>query len=236
MAMHAGYAVLLVLIVLLIVLFAFLGGRWMGHRGGDSFSAGHGPRVPPEHPKACDRVHKYRGDGRSPYTALNDELDDISGYRNDGFDQPPVYRDPRGIDRYHRSSANIKPSDIAAAEREQWYPACTADSAGPFNTELAHDCASDTLQAHTPQESMNYGEYVTDLIADPRLRDNQRRWVEEMKPWSGTAMKVDDLDLGDYVNFTGLRRPQPTAVLNPMQLNWLDPADLATNPAFNFRG
>ena len=39
-----------------------------------------------------------------------------------------------------------------------------------------------------------------------------------MKPWSGVAMKVDNLDMADYVDLAGLRRPPPVVQYNPLQL------------------
>ena len=47
-------------------------------------------------------------------------------------------------------------------------------------------------------------------------------------------MAVDDLDMANYVNFTGLRRPEPVSVYNPMMLTEIGPEDLSVNKKFRF--
>ena len=58
----------------------------------------------------------------------------------------------------------------------------------------------------------DYNSYVTNLVADARVQENQNKWANEISPWSGTAMTVDDLDEAvAQVNFRGLMRPQGVA-------------------------
>jgi len=178
----------------------------------------------------------YHDKRYQPYTVLNKKLDAIRGYRNDGFGQDPIYATPQGLDRYHRSGAWIKPELIAEAERQDWYSATDADSVGAFNPESGREGFTDVMQPHTPEPKMDYDGYVTDLIADPRMRDNQRRWVEEMKPWSGTPRAVDKLEMDVYVPFVGLQRPQAVVQYNPMMLTEIDSGDLAVNKPFRFTG
>ena len=188
---------------------------------GENFTAGH---------------QQYPAGMHNPYTVLNKHLDGIRGHRHDAYNQRPVHQHPRGLDRYHRSGADLKPEDIAEAERAQWYTALGADHTETFNPEMMHDIQADSMQYHTTSPALDYDTYVTDLVIDPRTRDNHRKWVEEMKPWSGTAMKVDDLDMENYVEFTGLRRPQAVVQHNPHQLTEIDSDDLAKNAKFNFKG
>lgn len=229
--MKAKDAILVALLVVLVIIVVYQGSKWMKGKGAgsegfdsdksDSLAAAHQP---------------YPGGKYNPYTVLQKQLGEIRGYRNDGYDQPPFWRLPHGLDRYHRSGAWLKPEDIAEAERAQWYAAADAATTGNFNSELAHDAAKETFQAHEPQPGIDYASYITDLVVDPRTKDNHRRWVEEMKPWSGTAMKVDTLDMETYVDFIGLRRPQAVVQYNPLQLTEIDTYDLAVNPKFNFKG
>lgn len=223
--MKSNDAILIALLVVLVIIVAYQGSSWMkGRNNCDGFAANANPH------------QQYPVGPHNPYTVLNKQLDAIRGYRSDGYNQPPFYRHPRGLDRYHRAGAHLNPEDVAEAEREQWYAALDSDRAGSFNTELAQDATADTMQYHSPSPAIDYGSYITDLIVDPRTRDNHRRWVEEMKPWSGTAMKVDDLDMENYVDFTGLRRPQAVVQYNPLQLTEIDTYDLAKNKKFNFQG
>jgi len=182
-------------------------------------------------------VHQSYPCGRyNPYTVLNKQLDSIRGYRNDGFGQPPFWRHPRGLDAYHRAGAHLRPEDVAEAERMQWFTATSADNSGSFNTELAAEPTTDVMQYHSAAPAIDYNSFVTDLVVDPRTKDNHRRWVEEMKPWSGTAMKVDDLEMANYVDFQGLRRPQAVVQYNPLQLTEIDTFDLSVNQPFRFQG
>jgi hypothetical protein len=219
-------AILIAILVVLVIIVVYQGSGWFKKGGAcDGFAAAKtGP------------LTQFPEGTYNPYTLLNKQIDELRGYRNDGYNQPPVWRLPQGLDRYHRSGASLTPEDVAEAEREQWFSATDADQSGAFNTELSQDPTSDTMMYHTPSPALDYGSYITDLISDPRTRENHRRWVEEMKPWSGVAMKVDNLEMDNYVDFIGLRRPQAVAQYNPLQLTEIDTWDLAVNPKFNFRG
>lgn len=176
----------------------------------------------------------------NPYDVLDKELDTIRGYRDDGYNQPPFWRYPHGLDRYHKAGADIKPEMIAAAERDMWYSVdYTSPPAKGFNPERAYD----GFKTGGPDEdegapAIDYGSYVVDLVVDPRTRENHQRWVEEMKPWSGVAMTVDDLEeaMEASTDFQGLRRPQAIVQYNPTQLTERDTATFAVNNKFNFKG
>jgi hypothetical protein len=214
--MKSNDAVLVALLVVLVLIVAYQGSSWMRGGGCDAFSA---------------------GPSNNPYAALNKQLDAARGSRVDGYNQPRSL-DARARDQSGQSSFGGRsgPEAVAEAERELWNAALEADNAGSFNSEVAQDVSADTMQYHSAAPPGDYDSYITDLVVDPRTRDNHRKWVEEMKPWSGTAMTVDDLDLEPTVDFIGLRRPQAVAQYNPLQLTEIDSGDLISNPRFNFRG
>ena len=137
-----------------------------------------------------------------------------------------------------RQPEELRPEQIAEAEREQWLAATEADHTGSYDPELSQDMQSDTMQYHTAQPSIDYSGYITDLVADPRTRENHQRWAEEMKPWSGTAMTVDNMDeaMEASTDFIGLRRPQSIGQNNPLQLTERDGNTFSSNAKFNFKG
>lgn len=182
----------------------------------------------------ADPHHDYEGGDYNPYTVLNKQLSSIRGMKHDAYNQPPLWRQPRGLDRYHRSGANIKPEQIAAAERAAWFG---QGSRPEFDPETTHSTSAAT--EHTDSGAgMNYGDYIADLVVDPRTRENHAKWVQEMKPWGGGPLIVDTADEIQETtqHFVGLRRVQAVAQYNPLQLTERDTYTFASNPKFNFRG
>lgn len=230
--MKCNDSLLVALLAVLIIIVVFQSSCWMKMRG-DMHQR--------HHNSSCDGfasglAHQHEGD--NPYTALHNKLELIRGSRHDGYGQKPVWDQPHGLDRYIRSGAHLRPEDIAEAEREQWFAATEASHSEGFNTELSQDMQTDTMQYHTTQPSIDYSGLITDLVVDPRTRENHQRWAEEMKPWSGTAMMVDNMDeaMEAGADFIGLRRPQAIVQHNPLQLTERDTYTYATNPKFNFKG
>jgi hypothetical protein len=182
-----------------------------------------------------------RRPNKSPYTILNNQIDSLRGVRmKDGYNQTLSLKE-LGYgkfcnDGYHHVNVYSTPEQMAESEREQWYAASNKDCSGAFNTELTQDMANDTTQYHTTSPAIDYDKYIVDLVADPRVKQNHEKWLEEMKPWTGATMKVDNLDIEPYIDFIGLRRPQAVAQYNPMQITEADTWDLIQNPKFNFRG
>ncbi len=174
-------------------------------------------------------MRKKKDSFHNPYALLNSNLDAVRGKRNDGYKQD-------GLDKYHRSGVSIKPEQLTEAERQQWYATMAEDESAQFNTELAQENFTDTLQYHSKAPAMDYDGYVTDLVVEPRVKDNHKKWAKEMEPWSGGLRQVDDLDMSNYVDYIGLRRPQAVAVYNPTQLTEIGTSDLASNKKFNFQG
>ncbi len=188
-------------------------------------------------------VHvQYPGGHHNPYTVLNKQIGLLRGARHDAYGQPPLWEQPHGLDRYHRSGASIKPEMIAAAERDAWFTADSPEAGDvtegfdPNNTGMAAPTAVSALPA--PNAGSDYGGYIADLIIDPRTRENHSQWVSEMGPWSGGPLIVDNMDeaLEADIHFVGLRRPQAVAVYNPTQQTELGPMNLISNPRFDFRG
>jgi hypothetical protein len=186
--------------------------------------------------------HCGDSDGKyNPYLVLNQQLDSLRGIRrNDGYNQTMSLRElgygKFGMGRYNHAGAYVTPEQMAEAEREQWYATSNMDNCATFNSELTNDMSADTTQYHTSQPAINYDKYIVDLVADTRVKANHDKWLEEMQPWTGTTMKVDNLDIEPYISFTGLRRPQAVVQYNPMQITEADTWDLSGNPKFNFRG
>lgn len=160
------------------------------------------------------------------------EIDMMRGHYND---QRAHYS---GINAFNPVTSNLTPEMYTEAERGAWYAAINKDGTGRFNTENSAEIGDDAMQYHTNEPNMDYNGYVTDLVVDPRTKKNHDEWVNEIMPWSGTAMTVDNMDeaMEASINFTGLRRPQPVAQYNPMFVTELDATYLASNPKFNFRG
>lgn len=223
--MHSEDSVLLAVLVALVVLMAwrcrpasekFDPGQCRaslaaGAATGESFSPG-APGVPAYPPRA----------------RLQNELDMLKGARlDDGYGQIPLDRRPGGLDRYHRSCADLDISQLARAEQEQW-----------FSAESAHE----TFDAHGgptelpggAEDCGGYSDYVTDIVTDPRTRENHQKWVDEMRPWAGTAKTVDNFDVEPYLDFRGLRRPEAVVQHNPQQLTEVDSRDLLPNRGFHF--
>jgi hypothetical protein len=189
-------------------------GQWArphGGHGGHSGACGHGGH--PHHHGAG-----FAPGGGNPYAAAHRRLDA-----------------QRGQDRSRRAGGELRPEHFAEAEREQWYAATEADHTGAFDAEQAH---SDAVQYHTTQPAIDYSSFITSQVVDPRTQSNHARWASEMKPWSGTAMVVDDMDeaLEASTHFTGLRRPQAIVQNNPLQLTEQDSRTFSGNSKFNFKG
>ena len=134
------------------------------------------------------------------------------------------------------SQSGVDRDRIADAEREAWY-AADAD-VEKFATDPA--AASHTADSVIGGDSggLDYVRYTTDMIVDPRMQENHRKWVEEMGPWSGALRNVDNLDeaLESSTHFTGLQRPQAVPVYNPTQVTELGPEIFAGNHKFRFNG
>lgn len=84
---------------------------------------------------------------------------------------------------------------------------------------------------------LDFASYITDQVADSTVKSNHQKWVNEVKPWAGTAARNND-DLSEAmeasVHFVGLRRPQAVRQFNPQQVTEVDGSTFAGNKKFNF--
>ena len=183
------------------------------------------------------------------YAVLNRQLDARRGVRGDGYKQSHPL--DAGMSAYHRAGHHLTPGDLANMDRAAWFAGDAPAEEG--NIGQRSDAAMLALSQNSPEQTpghvaehldagrlstvekvQDYGTYITDLVVDPRSRDNHAKWVADVKPWSGTARMVDTLEVEDYIPFLGLQRPQAVAQNNPLQLTEVDAFDLAKNKKFIF--
>lgn len=93
------------------------------------------------------------------------------------------------------------------------------------------------LQQPSEFDNMNFSEYLTNQVTDPTVRENHKKWVKDIGPWSGIAARnMDNMDeaLEASVNFMGLRRPQAVKQYNQHQVTELDESSFSGNKKFVF--
>jgi len=149
----------------------------------------------------------------------------------------PVRRWPNSnMSQRGLAQSGVDPDRIADAEREAWYAADANVEKFATDPSAANQSADPVIAGDVG--GLDYTRYTTDLIVDPRMRENHRKWVEEMGPWSGALRNVDNLDeaLEASTNFVGLQRPQAVPVYNPTQVTELGPDIFAGNHKFRFNG
>lgn len=236
--MHASETVLLALLIILIVVIVCQSrSRWMGDSG-KQYSSEYGRSYC--QPAGC-REGMTGGSpayySNHPYAILNHQMDMRHGNRHDVHNQAHYLDTMAGAD-YHASGAHLMPQDVEKAMRESWFAAPFSDATTHnYDVDLGYSAGEDAMQYHQPEPGIDYDRYVTDLVVGPRMRENHSRWVQEMKPWSQGVLKVDTLEVENYLPFTGLRRPQPVAQYNPLQLTEVDTYDLARGAnEFRFQG
>jgi len=174
-----------------------------------------------------------------PYTEVNNFIDAARGLRTSdlAYGGVPPWEIPGMLDRYHQSGAEIKPEDITAAEQNAWTSSLTSDSIAEYNTEHAFDSSQDATGYHQ-KSPVAYDDLITESVLDPRSVENHKKWAESMMPWSGTSTSPDTLDeaLEATTSFIGLRRPQPIAQYNALQVTERDTYTFLGNHKFNFQG
>jgi hypothetical protein len=119
---------------------------------------------------------------------------------------------------------------IAHAERAVWSPA------GP--AVAGHVAPGET--AHSGGATYDYGAVLTEQVADARMADNHRKFVKELKPFTGAGGRMRDNHEEAFsqsaIPWVGLRRPQAVPQYNPTQLTEADHTTYADNKKFNFKG
>jgi len=82
-------------------------------------------------------------------------------------------------------------------------------------------------------------DYTEALVGtlDKRTFESHREFVDNTAPYSSVPRNVDTFEPGDYVPFTGLRRPQgvPQSQYR-LQVTELDGENFKDNKPFNFKG
>jgi hypothetical protein len=181
--MKSNDAILVSLLVLLVIIVAYQGCNWT--MGRNDSRGGYEPR---------GRCDGFRPREYNPRAVLGKQLSSLEGVRHDAYNQPHVRSHPSRLAAHHQSGAATSPENIAEAERELWFAATESANTGGFDTFAGQNAASDTMQYHESAPGIDYSEYITDLVVDDRTKDNHKKWAKEMQPWSGTTMKVDDMD------------------------------------------
>lgn len=131
-------------------------------------------------------------------------IDAREGVRLDAYNQPHVF-DVTDIGEYYRQGANLTPENIEEAHRAAWFESLEPGTRREFNVEHAYSPGQDFTQYHTPGPVMDYNDYVADLALDKNTQERHRQWVEEVQPWSQTALKVDTINEAAVINL-GLPR------------------------------
>ena len=236
--MHTNEAILTALLVVLVLAVAFR--AW----GGRSCPAGCG----------CLRCRLGFGRGTTdrfaPHTKAghlaraeaNRRIAARTGVRDDGYHQPHTL-DVTDMAEYHRRGHHITPEALEEAQRAAWYQSMPPGVTRDYDVTKGYYPGDDYMQYHTPGTAMDYGEHLTNLALDGRTHANHRRWVEEVLPWSQTALKVDDMDEAVYVNTRGghgiatFRNDTPAQGPNTLFITEGDPhLHAAHSNTFRFNG
>lgn len=130
--------------------------------------------------------------------------------------------------------SQLKIDRLAQAELEMYYDQTNSMNPGHFDTEHMTNSNDDTMQYHKKTEPFDHNSYLTDMIVDEHIRKNHMKWVEEVKPWAGTASMIapNEFSAGDYISFQGLRRPRGVQQINPYQITEIDEEQLEDNKPF----
>lgn len=174
-----------------------------------------------------------------PYTKINKFIDSARGMRASDLANGalPPWEVPGALERYHQAGATVRPEDIQAADQELWMGGLEESGIAQYNTERAFDGANDAVGYHEVAP-LEYNSMITDTVLDTRAVENHRKWAESMIPWAGVSTSPDTLDeaLEASVDFIGLRRPQPVAQYNAVQITERDALTFLGNHKFNFQG
>jgi hypothetical protein len=191
----------------------------------------------------CVRAEPFSGPDIDPYTILNRRLDMVRGQPNAArYIVPNAQMVARGERRLKRAlqKATASPEQVMHAERASWAAMRSAEGGGD-NTETYGDAAAETIAAYETSPDLDYGKYITDLVADPYTILNHKAWANEMSSWSRTTFSPETPeDLYEMeeaaIDFRGLRRPQAVVVSNPQSLTQITSEQLASNKKFDFQG
>lgn len=150
---------------------------------------------------------------------------------------PSGYKTVQSLNRYHQTEGQLRAPDIAAAERMMQY----AGGDNRDNVNTAVDSSANQFVSPQNQDPANLAysnelvlDLVLDLVADPRMIENQKKWADEIAPWSMCPRQVDDLEMDVYLDFRGIQRPMSVVQNNPYFVTEIDAQDLSVNRLANF--
>lgn len=127
--------------------------------------------------------------------------------------------------------STFKADKLTQAEAEMYYDFVNSSNPGHFSTEDLAECSKDISKYFDPTVPFDNMAYLTDQIVDDRILKNHQDWVDETKPWAGTATVIapEEFSAGDYINFVGLRRPHGVKQEDPWQVTEVDESQLEGN-------
>jgi hypothetical protein len=212
--MQSNEAILLVLVVILIVIVVGQKrGYSFGQSGYDGCPTGCGC------PK-CQKKESFGGFSGDTTLRTNQRLrDDVRrGVKHDGSGPHP-YDSALVTGELHKHypawSQDIQ--DISKGETAAWIASHGSDS-----QENYHTGSSDTAVGTSWQESS------TDIVVNPRMREQHNAWVNEIKGKSSVAMVADNMDEPSAMaaprsGINAFRFPGVTQDKNMMQVTEQDP-------------
>jgi hypothetical protein len=232
--MRSDHAIIIALIVVLIAIVAYQGNGWMSKSGCGNGDAGKYDTY------AAAKAPAQRERYQNPYTTLEKMQRTVQG----SPDGPKLLKDHRNlIPNMARSSASATPEQLYKAERASWFAARDARKSAGWDPEKGTEIGDQIQHEHATEPGLDWQDSLIDLIADPRLRENQRKWNAEMDPFNSTWLKVDD---SDEITMYGLGIPRqgiayamgsaPPPVYNPFFLTELDPTLASVVKPFRFQG
>ena len=118
----------------------------------------------------------------APYTSIQNAIGRVRGNpeaKNILLQGRPAFQ------AFNRSSGDLRPEDLMAAERAAWALAAEQDRVAPYDIEKMTNPSEDTMQHFETAPALDYQAMITDLVVDPRTRMNHSQWVNEMRGWTG---------------------------------------------------
>lgn len=112
-----------------------------------------------------------------------------------------------------------------------------ANEEAQYQPEAHHE--REYKEQFTGPDAREESDYTESLLGtlDKRTFDSHREFVDNTAPYSSVPRNIDKFEPGDYVPFTGLRRPQgvPQSKYR-LQVTELDGENFQDNKPFNFKG
>lgn len=191
--------------------------------------------------------HEYKSDGTRVTAKDMDDPDRAERIRiiearrkipNDGYRQPHQIQTSKDAAKSYAMGHQDSVQDMLKADSFAYHSGkCTTDGVGKFKEDMIGKRIASSINIEKEgckDDNISYGDYVTNLVADERMVKNHESWVNEIKPWSAGPMAVDELNVEDYLHFTGMRRPQPVPQTCQLMVTELGEEELSRNPKFRF--